>query len=310
MSDTQTRKRLKKRVWALASFDLEGIVGALAAFVVGLLLGWIWDPLFWLGLASAGLILLATRSQARTPPDLANIVVAPCDGVVHSIARALPPTELRLEGGQRLRLRISSSPLATNPIHACLTGEIESVIVEEPDRSVLVASQGDTPGLAVAHVTLTSLGQNVGITVSTGGFGPRLEVTSEAGDPVRLGRVIGKRRLGGWCDVYLPFEAKLLVREGQTLIGAETVLCRLLRTANDAPILPEFEDDFETLEDIGVKPSATANPVTKPDVTADKDTDSRAGKRQSAAETVESDDPEDAVAKLFKKLTDNEGGEL
>jgi len=118
-----------------------------------------------------------------------------------------------------------------------MTGEIASLIIEEPDSSVILASQADLAGLAVAHVTLESLGQKIGCTLATGGFGPRLEMMSEAGDPVRAGRVIGKRRLGGWCDVYLPADMAVSVLAGQTLIGGESVMifcgvqkrfCRLL----------------------------------------------------------------------------------
>ncbi len=229
MAETSASARLGRYIWARTSFDLEGIVGALAAWLVGLLLGAIWSPLFWLGFIGAVIILLATRTQARTSPDIANLVTAPCDGIVQSVTRAVPPTELRLGGGERLRLRISSSPMATNPIYAVMNGEITSVIIEEPDTSVIFATEPDTPGLATAHIAYESLGERVGCTIATGGLGPRLEVFSEIGDPVRAGRVVGKRRLGGWCDVYLDADARVLVRAGQTLIGGETMLCRLVR---------------------------------------------------------------------------------
>ncbi len=241
MAETSASARLGRYIWARTSFDLEGIVGALAAWLVGLLLGAIWSPLFWLGFVAAIVILLATRKQTRTSPDIANLVTAPCDGIVQSVTRAVPPGELRLGGGERLRLRISSSPMATNPVYAVMTGEVTSVILEEPDTSVIFASEPDTPGLATAHISYESLGERVGCTVATGGFGPRLEVFSEMGDPVRAGRVIGKRRLGGWCDVYLDADARVLVRAGQTLIGGETMLCRLIRNTvpETAPVEPE-----------------------------------------------------------------------
>jgi len=80
---------------------------------------------------------------------------------------------------------------------------------------------------------------------------------SETGDPVRAGRVVGKRRLGGWCDVYLDADARVLVRAGQTLIGAETMICRLVRdtmtvragtgqTVTEAPQTPDNPDNDKT----------------------------------------------------------------
>ena len=34
--------------WLRSGFDLEGYVGALAAWLVGILMGILWGPLFWL----------------------------------------------------------------------------------------------------------------------------------------------------------------------------------------------------------------------------------------------------------------------
>ena len=332
MAETETNApRAKKRLLGRTKFDLEGIGGAAAAWLVGVLLGWLWWPLFWFGFAAAIVILMATRSQARVSPDLANLIIAPCDGVIHSIERALPPTELRLDGGDWLRVRIASTPFSTNPVYASLSGEIASVIMEEPDPSVFMASHADTPGLAVAHVALESLGKQIGCTVSTGGLGPRLEILSEAGDTVRAGRIIGKRRLGGWCDLYLGADTKLMGQEGQTLIGAETVLCRLLRTS-DEDEASIFDEGIGAglgggvLEEVGdvqeeapseLESLADATDIDEPvldDVVAGEETD---GDTPSEAEIDEPNgdddileedvgDPEDAVAELFKKLTDNE----
>ncbi|MEO9969508.1 MAG: hypothetical protein ABJG15_06710 [Hyphomonadaceae bacterium] len=258
MAQTTESTRLGKYIWARTGFDLEGIVGALAAWLFGLLLGAIWSPLFWLGFVGAIIVLLATRKQTRTPPELANLVIAPCDGIVQSVTRAVPPSELRLGSVERLRLRISSSPIATNPIYSVMNGEISSLIIEEADPSVIFATEPDLPGMAVAHISYESLGQNVGCMVATGGFGPRLEIMSETGDPVRAGRVVGKRRLGGWCDVFLDADARVLVRAGQTLIGGETMLCRLVRDAvSESDVKPDEKATVDT-DDVEIDPEVSA----------------------------------------------------
>ena len=222
------------------------------------MLGAIWSPLFWLGFVAAIIVLFATRKQTRTPPDLANLVIAPCDGIVQSVTRAVPPSELRLGSVERLRLRISSSPIATNPVYSVMNGEIASLIIEEPDPSVIFASEPDLPGMAIAHISYESLGQSVGCMVATGGFGPRLEILSETGDPVRAGRVVGKRRLGGWCDVYLDADARVLVRAGQTLIGGETMLCRLVRDTVSEPDNKPDEKAPSQTDDVDIDPEVSA----------------------------------------------------
>ena len=329
MSETVSSKRSAKRIWARTQFDLEGIVGALAAWLVGVLLGWLWSPLFWIGAGLAILILLATRKQTRVSPETTGLVLAPCDGVVHSVERALPPSELRMEGGERVRIRVASAPFSTNPVYAVMTGEIASLIVEEPDSSVILASQADLAGLAVAHITLESTGQTIGCTLATGGFGPRLDMMSEAGDPVRAGRVIGKRRLGGWCDVYLPANMVVSVLTGQTLIGGETVLCQfsdegadnavfeagetasdLLRRAEKVLPAVEAADSEEDKAEVPDEASVEAEEVAAPDTSLEEMGNEAVDQVEKPSETLSEtsfdegglDDPEEAAAELFKKL--------
>ena len=61
MSSDEQEFARKKFPWARGAFELEGLVAAAGAWVVGLLLGMLWAPLFWLGFAAAGVCLLAGR---------------------------------------------------------------------------------------------------------------------------------------------------------------------------------------------------------------------------------------------------------
>ncbi|MEM6411660.1 MAG: hypothetical protein AAF683_09005 [Pseudomonadota bacterium] len=306
MVDGKTQFNIRgSRPWAQIGFDVEGIVGALAAWLVGMLLGAVWGPLFWLGVIGAGVILLATRKQTRTAPDAANLVTAPCDGVIQSIGVAVPPSELRLPSSEYLRVRVSSSPASPNTVHAPITGEIKSVIQEEPNPSVIFASEPDVPGLAVAHLSVSSMGEAVGITVSTGGFGPRLEVLCEAGDAVRAGRVVAKRRLGGWCDIFLKAESRLLVREGQTLIGSETVLCRLSVEPSD---LAQESDDTAKVSSAEI-PEAEIVDTKESDLAIEETTETMENKSSDEASdgsgsSTDSDEDlsDEEISEMFEKL--------
>ena len=60
MSDTDLSRETFP--WLRSGFDLEGYVGALAAWLVGILLGILWAPLFWIGFVAAislGLVAIA-----------------------------------------------------------------------------------------------------------------------------------------------------------------------------------------------------------------------------------------------------------
>ncbi|MEO0881450.1 MAG: phosphatidylserine decarboxylase [Pseudomonadota bacterium] len=306
MSDEKSQFSARgSRPWARIGFDLEGIVAALAAWLVGLLLGAIWSPLFWIGAIAAVIVLFATRKQDRTVPDASNLVIAPCDGVVQSVLLAVPPAELRMPSGEHLRVRVSSSPMSPNTFHAPITGEIQSVIQEEPNPSIVLATAPDLSGLAVAHLSFSSRSDMVGMILSTGGFGPRLEVTSESGDAVRAGRVVGKRRLGGWCDIYLKPGARLLVREGQTLVGSETVLCRLSVEPGD--LAEHAEDrvaDAPEVEEVPAADDAEAELVDSDTAETEvSDTSATpASEGDKDATGANEDLSEEEISEMFEKL--------
>ena len=219
--------------WLRSGFDLEGYVGALAAWLVGILLGILWAPLFWIGFIAAIVILLATRTAERTVPDAEDVLVAPSDGMIISVDGATPPDELRLEGAGWTRIRVAVGPTKTNGIYAPMDGAIDHVIRETGDPAAFAAMKPDRPGLTVAFVSLESGDRSVGMRYATGGLGPRLEVDKEAGDAVRLGRAIGTLRLGGWYDLYVPADMSVMPVSGQTLIGSETIIGRFGDAASD-----------------------------------------------------------------------------
>lgn len=263
---------LKRFPWLRSGFDLEGYVGALAALLVGLLLGALWDPLFWIGFIGAVVILFATRTAERTPPKSTDVLVTPVDGMVVDIARAAPPAELRLAGGDWTRVRISVGPTKTNGIYAPIDGELDHIILENGDPAAFAAMSVDRPGLAVAYVSLESGSRATGMRLATGGLGPRLEVRAEAGDAVRLGRNIGTMRLGGWCEVYVPADIKIDVIEGQTLIGSETVLARFEDRVSRTVFTPRDEPVAEEAFVAPVlTPAAVVADVTESAVTTEAD---------------------------------------
>jgi phosphatidylserine decarboxylase len=222
----------KNTPWMSIGLDWEGVAAALGALLVALLLGALWSPLFWIGFAGVVLALMAARWSHRKPPDLANGVVAPCDGVVVSVGRVEAPSELRLTDSNTTRIRIASAPSSTNKVYTPISGSVESMIYEAGENSVPLATRADDDGLARAYLTFESRGQQVGVRLASGGLGPRIDLATEAGDIVRLGRPFGTRRLGGWCDVYVPTGVGMLIWPGQTLVGGETVMGRLKAQAD------------------------------------------------------------------------------
>ena len=309
--------------WLRSGFDLEGYVGALAAWLVGILLGILWGPLFWLGFIAAIVILFATRTAERTPPQAQDLIIAPTDGVIVSVGGATPPDELRLEGTQWTRIRVAIGPTKTNGVHAPMDGAIDHVISEIGDPAAFAAMRPDRPGLTVAFVSLVSGARAVGMRLATGGLGPRLEIANEAGDAVRLGRNIGTLRLGGWCDLYLPGDVDVLPLPGQTLIGAETVIGRFdgtgagtvhTETAEPEPgqTLIGAETVIGRVDGTGAgtvhtetaepepEPAPDPEPETEPEITINEE-DELTLEELAGDEPTEPEDEED-VSEMFARL--------
>ncbi len=303
--------------WLRSGFDLEGWVGAVAALLVGFLLGILWGPLSFIGFAGALIILFATRTAERAVPSDPDAMVAPCDGMVVSIGGATPPDELRLEGTGWTRIRLSSAPFTANGVHAPMGGEVDHIIRETGDPAAFMASKVDTPGLAIAYLALTSGGRSTGFRLATGGLGPRLEIDSEAGDAVRAGRTIGTRRLGGWCDLYVPQDCTVSAWVGQTVIGAETILARFTGGVHDIFEPHEAPEKAEP-ESEPVEKDIMPDPVEESLEDTDSVSDEPAEVEDTETVSTEDDfDPEDEedVSEMFARLRKeaqkvrDEGGE-
>lgn len=282
--------------WLTLRLDPEALAAAAGALLIGILLGLLWSPLFWVGFIGMVVCLMAGRWSSRKAPDMPTAIVAPCDGRVVSVMRADPPSELRIEAEAMMRVRIASAPTSTNKLYAPISSSVESIILEAGEQTAFFASRPHQEGLSQAFVTFDSQGQEVGVHLSQGGFGPRLDLDVEDGDVLRLGRRFGTRRLGGWCDLYVPRRAGMLVWPGQTLIGGETVVARL--KAEDDTVL--FDDEAETPE--------------VPEDAFIEDTDYVPEPKTQKADVQEmdddaSEDPSDVFAKLREAVRKEAGEE-
>ncbi len=304
MPETDSDFSRKTFPWLRSGFDLEGYVGALAAWLVGILLGLLWSPLFWIGFAAAVVILFATRTAERTPPLGDNLIVAPCDGMVASMGGVTPPDELRLEGSGWTRIRISVGPTKSNGLYAPIDGAIDHVIRETGDPAAFAAMKPDRPGLALAYVALESGARSAGFRVATGGLGPRLEISSEPGDAVRMGRNIGTLRLGGWCDIYVSSDAQIEVIAGQTLIGSETILARFGGRGADI-FEPEMVAEEASIVPVAPLPIDEEEPDDLPPPDPDSEDaltlEKIAGAMSEAKAEAESGEEED-VTEMFARL--------
>jgi phosphatidylserine decarboxylase len=221
------------RLFALfPKIDPDGRPTVVGAFIVALILGVLWWPLLFLGLILAFLSVVAFRDPDRVTFDADGIVVAPVDGTAVDIEPADPPAELRLPGGDYVRVRIQTSPFAVSTLRAPTAGQI-TVFDARRGKWAHLAVEADALENARQFLTVNGDDIAVGAVILAGGVAPRFFPDAEAGRRVATGARLGQRILGGWCDIFLPANTPAQIVEGMSVVAGETVIA-----AKDGPAPP------------------------------------------------------------------------
>jgi phosphatidylserine decarboxylase len=201
------------------------IGGAVAAVLGWPLLGWGW--LFWLGVLFTGFCFYFFRDPDRVPPDRRGLALAPADGKVVSVAPAVPPAELGLGPEPRWRVAIFLSVVDVHVNRIPADGTVSRIAYRHGafvNASLDKASEGNERN-AIA-LSLPD-GRDMAVVQIAGLIARRILCDLREGDAVTAGDRFGIIRFGSRTDLYLPHGVVPLVREGQTMIGGETVIADL-----------------------------------------------------------------------------------
>jgi len=196
---------------------------AVATFVLGML----WPPLAWIGLAATAWCVYFFRDPPRVTPLGEGLVISPADGVVQMIAEAVPPAELELGSGSLTRISIFLNIFDVHVNRIPVDGRVVSQ-AHRPGTFVnasLDKASEDNERHAVCLET--AAGQRLGLVQIAGLVARRIVCNLEDGQNVRAGERYGLIRFGSRVDVYLPAGAAPLLVVGQRAVGGETVLADL-----------------------------------------------------------------------------------
>ncbi len=196
----------------------------IAAFFVGsLVLGWIWDPLFWVGLVLTLWCAYFFRDPERLTPQDDDLVISPADGRVSSIQMVVPPHELNLGDEPMLRISVFMNVFNCHVNRAPMRGRINTIAYREGsflNAELDKASQeNERNGLVIE----TSHGA-IGVVQIAGLVARRIVCWSKPSEFLDAGERFGLIRFGSRLDVFLPAGAAARVSIGQTAIAGETVL--------------------------------------------------------------------------------------
>jgi len=199
---------------------------------VAVLAGVIFAPwLAWLGAAFSLFCLYFFRDPERVAPDRDGVLVAPADGRVVSVALAAPPAELELGTAVRWRVAIFLSVLDVHVNRVPIDGTVTRIAYRHGKFLNASVDKASTDNERNALAIRLADGREIAVVQIAGLIARRILCDVREGDAVRTGARFGIIRFGSRTDLYLPEGVLPLVREGQLMIGGETVIAALA----DAP---------------------------------------------------------------------------
>ncbi|WVT74335.1 phosphatidylserine decarboxylase [Sinorhizobium chiapasense] len=192
-------------------------------FVVSLVLGFLWEPLMWIGFVLTAWCAYFFRDPERMTPIDDDLVISPADGRVSSIATVMPPEELNLGSEPMLRISVFMNVFNCHVNRAPMAGTITRVayrtgkfVNAELDKA---SHENERNGLVID----TKHGA-IGVVQIAGLVARRILCWKYENGSLDAGERFGLIRFGSRLDVFLPAGAEPRVSVGQTAVAGETVL--------------------------------------------------------------------------------------
>ena len=211
---------------SLAPIHPEGYI-FLAGFVVAtLILGWLWEPLFWIGLFATLWCAYFFRDPVRVTPLREDLVVAPADGRVCFIGLAEPPLDLGLGASPRPRVSIFMSVFDCHVNRAPVEGRVTRIAYHPGEFLSADLDKASEDNERNGVVIETARG-TFGVVQIAGMIARRIVCFTHEGAHLAAGDRFGLIRFGSRVDVYLPADANILVGLDSRCVAGETVIAEV-----------------------------------------------------------------------------------
>jgi len=116
---------------AIPPIHREGYPFIAGFALLTIVIGWIWSPLFYLGLALTIWCALFFRDPQRVTPVSDEITISPADGKVSYVGKFVPPAELKLGSEPLLRISVFMNVFNCHVNRAPMRGKIIRVVYQK-----------------------------------------------------------------------------------------------------------------------------------------------------------------------------------
>lgn len=210
---------------ALVPIHPEGYKFIAIFFVASIVLGWIADPLFWIGMLLTAWCAWFFRDPPRVTPVNDEFIIAPADGRVSHIAKVVPPAELGLGDSPVQRVSIFMNVFNCHINRAPVQGRVEKIIYKKGEFLNAELDKASADNERNSMLIETEKG-TIAVVQIAGLVARRILCWANEGDTLSTGERFGLIRFGSRLDVYMPDDAAVTVALGQTAIGGETIIGR------------------------------------------------------------------------------------
>jgi phosphatidylserine decarboxylase len=183
--------------------------------------------LFWPMMGLTAWCIYFFRDPPRGVPQEDGLLVAPADGLVQMIVPAVPPAELGLGSEPLTRVSIFLSVFDVHINRIPCAGTIDVVAYRPGSFLNAAADKASDENERMAISLRRDDGRLIGVVQIAGWIARRIICQIKPGQTVVPGERFGHIRFGSRTDLYLPPGARLLVSQGQRMIGGETVMAEL-----------------------------------------------------------------------------------
>ena len=212
----------------LAPLHPDGFKFVLAGGLVTILLFLFWAPAGWLAATATLWIAYFFRDPWRVTPTRPGLLISPADGVVLSIAPAVPPPEIALGEAAVAKIGIFLDIFDVHVTRAPIGGKVAAMRYRKGRFVNASLDKASEANERVAIRVAPPQGPEVVCVLIAGLIARRIVCDLREGSQVAAGQRMGIIRFGSRVDVYCPPPYVPMVVAGQRMVGGETVLADLL----------------------------------------------------------------------------------
>ncbi len=184
---------------------------------------WLWTPLGWIAFVATLWCAYFFRDPLRVTPIRSDLIVAPADGRICFVGRAVPPPDLGLGGAPMSKVSIFMNVFDCHVNRSPVEGRITRIsyrpglfLSADLDKA---SEDNERNGLVIESDAGT-----FGVVQIAGLVARRIICFVQEGGRLGAGDRFGLIRFGSRVDVYLPDQASVIVGLDSRTVAGETVI--------------------------------------------------------------------------------------